>query len=162
MKSKFLLALLALPLAATSLSAASPRTFLRQAGMNDNSEIELGRLAERQGRSNLTREMGRMLQADHRASQAAAAPLLRRYRVPPPVALLPEARTEMRRLRNLSGRAFDRELARFNVTAHQKAIALFQAQVRTGDRETAAFARSQLPVLRHHLQMARDLLRQSR
>jgi putative membrane protein len=76
--------------------------------------------------------------------------------------VLPEARAEMRRLQRLRGRAFDREMATFNIAAHQKAINLFQMQARSGDRDTADFARAQLPVLRHHLQMSRDLLRMSR
>jgi putative membrane protein len=150
------------PLAATAAFAAPPQTFLRQAGLTDNSEIQLGALAQARGASPAAREAGRMLQADHRASQRAAAPLLARYRVRPPVGALPEARNEMRRLQSLRGRAFDRELASFNITAHQRAIAMFQAQARSGDRDTAAFAQAQLPVLRHHLQMARDLLRASR
>jgi putative membrane protein len=162
MNRKTLLALLIAPLAATGALAAPPQTFLRQAGLTDNSEIELGTLAERRGGSEMAREAGRMLQADHRASQQAAAPLLDRYRVRPPAGILPQARTEMRRLQGLRGRAFDRELATFNITAHTQAIAMFQAQARSGDRATAGFARDQLPVLRHHLQMARDLLRQSR
>jgi putative membrane protein len=162
MQTKITLALLAGALAATGAVAAPPQVFLRQAGMTDNSEIELGRLAENRGGSNMARQAGRMLQSDHRASQAAAAPLLRRYRVPPPTGVLPEARAEMRRLQRLSGRAFDRELASFNITAHQRAIAMFQAQARSGDRDTAAFARAQLPVLRRHLQMGRDLLHSAR
>ena len=149
-------------LAATSALAAPPATFLRQAGLTDNSEIQLGALAETRGASPAARDAGRMLQADHRASQAAAAPLLARYRLRPPVGVLPEARTEMRTLQRLRGRAFDLELARFNITAHQRAIAMFQAQARSGDRATADFARAQLPVLRHHLQMARDLQRSAR
>jgi putative membrane protein len=162
MKNKILLALLAAPLAATAAVAAPPSTFLRQAALTDNSEIELGALAQARGTSQLAREAGRVLQADHRASQRAAAPLMARYRVRPPTGVLPEARTEMRRLQRLNGRAFDRELATFNIAAHNRAIALFQAQARSGDRDTAAFARAQLPVLRHHLQMARDLQRQTR
>ena len=162
MKYKTLLTLVLTPLAAGAAFAAPPQTFLRQAGLTDNSEIELGALAEARGASQAAREAGRMLQADHRASQRAAAPLLARYRVRPPAGVLPEARAEMRRLQRLSGTAFDRELATFNIAAHQRAIALFQAQSRSGDRPTAAFARAQLPVLRHHLQMARDLLRMSR
>jgi len=162
MKYKTLLAVALAPLAATAAFAAPPQTFLRQAGLTDNSEIQIGALAQRRGASPAARQAGRMLQADHRASQRAAAPLLARYRLRPPVGVLPEARTELRRLQNLSGRAFDRELATFNIAAHSRAIALFQAQVRTGDRPTAAFARAQLPKLRHHLQMARDLLRASR
>ncbi|HEX9948246.1 MAG TPA: DUF4142 domain-containing protein [Allosphingosinicella sp.] len=162
MKYKSLLALVIAPLAASAALSAPPQTFLRQAALNDNSEIQLGALAEARGASPATRDAGRRLQADHRASQAAAAPLMARYRVRPPVGVLPEARIEMRRLQRLSGRAFDREVAAFNVASHQRAIAMFQMQARTGDRETAAFARAQLPVLRHHLQMARQLLRATR
>ena len=162
MKYKMLLALAVAPLAATAALSAPPQTFLRQAALSDNSEIQVGQLAQARGSSPAAREAGRMLQADHRASQQAAAPLMARYRVRPPVGVLPEARVAMRRLQTLRGRAFDRELATFNIAAHQRAIALFQAQARTGDRDTAAFARAQLPVLRHHLQMARDLLRQTR
>jgi putative membrane protein len=162
MKYKTLLTLVLAPLAATAAFSAPPQTFLRQAALNDNSEIQLGALAEQRGTSQATRDAGRRLQADHRASQAAAAPLMARYRVRPPAGVLPEARMEMRRLQRLTGIAFDREMAAFNVAAHQRAIAMFQAQARSGDRDTAAFARQQLPVLRHHLQMARDLLRATR
>jgi putative membrane protein len=159
MKHKILIAMMLAPLAATAAVAAPPRVFLADAGKGDNSEIELGRLAEQRGGSDAARDAGRMLQRDHGASKRAAAPLRRRYRVPAPVGVKPEARAEMRRLQGLRGRAFDAEFARFSVTEHQKDIAKFEAQARTGDRATAAFARAQLPVLRHHLQMARDLLR---
>jgi putative membrane protein len=162
MNYKTLLTLMLAPLAATAALSAPPQTFLRQAALTDNSEIQLGALAEQRGSSEAARDAGRRLQADHRASQARSAPLMARYRLRPPAGVLPEARAEMRRLQRLSGRAFDRELATFNVSAHQRAIALFQAQARSGDRDTAAFAREQLPVLRHHLQMARDLLRATR
>ena len=162
MKAKLSLTLLAGAFVATSALAAPPRLFLRDAGMGDNSEIELGRLAEQRGASPAAKDAGRMLQRDHSASKEAAAPLLRRFNVPPPAGVKPEARAEMRRLQGLRGRAFDAEFARFSVAEHQKDIAKFQAQARTGDRDTAAYARSQLPVLRHHLQMARDLLRRAR
>src|SRR3954449_7655893 len=127
MKARYMLALVA-GFAAASAFAAPPRVFLLDAGRTDSSEIALGQLAESRGGSDAARDLGRMLQTDHRASQAAAAPLLRRYRLRAPVGTLPQARTEMRRLQRLSGRAFDRELASFNITAHSQAIALFQAQ----------------------------------
>ena len=162
MKAKLTLALLAGAFAGTAALAAPPRLFLMDAGKGDNSEIALGRLAEQRGASPAAKDAGRMLQRDHSASKDAAAPLLRKFRMPPPVGVKPDARAEMRRLERLSGRAFDAEFARFSVMEHQKDIAKFQAQARTGDRDTATFARSQLPVLRHHLQMARELLRRAR
>jgi putative membrane protein len=161
MKARYLLALAA-SMGTTAAVGAPPRVFLADAGRGDNSEIALGRLAEQRGGSDAARDAGRMLQRDHSASKEAAAPLLRRFHMPPPVGVNADARAEMRRLQGLRGRGFDAEFARFSVAEHQKDIAKFQAQARTGDRDTAAFARAQLPVLRHHLQMARDLLRSAR
>lgn len=161
MKARYLLAFAA-SMAATAAVAAPPRAFLTDAGKGDNSEIELGRLAEQRGGSDAARDAGRMLQRDHGASKEAAAPLLRRLHMQPPAGVNPDARAEMRRLQGLRGHAFDAEFARFAVAEHRKDIAKFAAQARTGDRDTAAFARSQLPVLRHHLQMAQALLRSGR
>jgi putative membrane protein len=40
---------------------------------------------------------------------------------------------------------------------HQKDISDFEKQARSGDRQTAALARAQLPVLRKHLRIAQSL-----
>lgn len=40
---------------------------------------------------------------------------------------------------------------------HRKDIAKFSAQARTGDRLTARYAAATVPVMQHHLDMARSL-----
>jgi predicted outer membrane protein len=42
------------------------------------------------------------------------------------------------------------------VTSHEQAVARFETQAGSG-RETAALANEALPIVRHHLDMARDL-----
>jgi putative membrane protein len=74
-----------------------------------------------------------------------------------PSSMMPEARSEQRKLERLRGRAFDREVRRYMINDHEKDIAKFEAQARSGDRRTAALAREQLPVLRKHLRIAESL-----
>jgi putative membrane protein len=159
MKRTTLFALVAVPLAATAALAAPPGVFLRQAGMGDNTEIQAGSVAERNSRSEAVRDYARKLQRDHRHSSEMAMPLMRRNGVTPPAGILPEDRAAMRRLERTRGRDFDRAFAQQMVVDHQKMIAKFEAQARSGDRETAQFARAQLPVLRDHLRDARRLAR---
>jgi putative membrane protein len=71
--------------------------------------------------------------------------------------MMPEARAEQSKLMHLRGRAFDREVRRYMINDHQKDIAKFEAQARSGDRQTASLARMQLPVLRKHLRIAESL-----
>jgi predicted outer membrane protein len=71
--------------------------------------------------------------------------------------MMPEARSEMRKLERLRGGAFDREVRRYMINDHHKDIATFQTQVRSGDRRTAALARAQLPTLEKHLRLAESI-----
>lgn len=64
----------------------------------------------------------------------------------------------MERMSKLSGADFDREYIKMEVKEHQKTIALFEKQSRSGrDAELKAFAAKTLPTLREHYQLARDL-----
>ena len=62
------------------------------------------------------------------------------------------------RLGNLSGENFDREWANAMVDGHQKVIAKFEQEARSGrDTQVKSWAAKTLPTLREHLQHARDL-----
>jgi hypothetical protein len=43
------------------------------------------------------------------------------------------------------------------INDHLKDIAAFRAQVRSGDRATAGYAAATVPVMQHHLAMARAI-----
>jgi putative membrane protein len=141
----------------TSATAAPAAKFLSDAIKGDNSETRLGALIAQRGQSAAVRSFGRTLESDHSTARVQAAAVARRMGVPAPSAMMPEARAEQSKLMHLRGRAFDREVRRYMINDHQKDIAKFEAQARSGDRQTASLARMQLPVLRKHLRIAESL-----
>jgi putative membrane protein len=144
-------------LVSSAAGAAPASKFLHDAIQGDNSEIRLGQLIASRGASGDVRSFGSTLQSDHGTARAQAAALARRMHVSVPTAIMPEARSEYARLQRLHGRAFDREVRQYMVRDHRKDIAKFEAQARSGDRQTANLARAQLPVLRKHLRIAESL-----
>lgn len=146
-------------LTSTVALAAPPRSFLDDAIKGDNSEMALGRVIAARGYSAQVRRFGSTLIRDHTHARAQAAAVARSYGMRPPTSMMPEARSEMRLLTRLHGRAFDREVRRYMIDDHRKDIAAFQEQVRTGDRRTAHLARAQLPTLRKHLRIAESIRR---
>ena len=138
--------------------AKPDRAFLKDALQGDNSEMTLGRLAARRGVSPGVREFGRMLAMDHAKARAEAAAVARRAGAPVTSAMAPEAIAERRKLQRLSGRAFDREFARYMVDDHRKDIREFEEQA-AGHGPTARLAEATLPALRKHLETAQSLTR---
>lgn len=144
-------------LTSTVALAAPPRSFLDDAIKGDNSEIALGRLIADQGQSAEVRRFGRVLYTDHSTARGQAVAVARELGMRPPTAMMAEARSERRKLEHMHGRAFDMEVRRYMINDHEKDIATFETQARTGDRRTAALARAQLPTLRKHLRIARSI-----
>jgi putative membrane protein len=146
-------------LTSTAALSAPPRAFLDDAIKGDNSEIALGRLIAARGYSAQVRSFGNTLTRDHSTARGQAVAVARQMGVRPPTAMMAEARAEQRKLERLRGRGFDMEVRRYMINDHQKDIAKFEAQVRSGDRRTAALARAQLPTLRKHLRIAESIRR---
>jgi putative membrane protein len=159
MKRSLLLALIVTPLAATSALALPAASFLKSAAQGDQSEVTLGNLAAQRGASSGVRDYGRKLAADHGAHLTEVQALAGRMRVRLPGGMKPDARTTYRHLQTMRGRAFDRMFVQHMVADHRTDIAAYQAQARTGDRQTAALARETLPTLREHLRIAEGLSR---
>ena len=145
--------------AAPALAAPDARDahFIKQAVMGDTGEIEMGRMAERKGASPAVRAFGRRLVSDHTKSRRQAEMVARRMGVNAPEVAAPEARETARKLAGLSGREFDRQAAQAAVEDHQKDIAEFREEARTGHGPAAEHARKTLPTLQAHLDMAQKL-----
>lgn len=146
-------------LAAAPAIAAPPAHFLKDAIQGDYSESTLGRLIQARGASAEVRNFGAMLTRDHTKGLGQAEAVARREHLSIRPAMAPEARAELYRLRRLSGVSFDREVRRYMIHDHQKDIAEFRDQARTGDRATAALATATLPVLEKHLATAESIRR---
>lgn len=151
------LALAASTLAASPASAASPREFLMDASRGDASEVMLGQMIAQRAMAPRVRQYGMMLMRDHSKGLREAQMMAARLHVRASGEPMPEAREEARRLRTLRGRAFDAEVKRYMIEDHEKDIRKFESQTHETDSATSAFASRTLPVLQHHLEVARSL-----
>ena len=151
------LILVAASLTSAAAFAAPPRSFLSDAIKGDNSEATLGRVIAARGYSAQVKSFGATLTRDHSNARVQAAAVARSFGMVPSRAMMPEARSEMRKLERMRGPAFDREVRRYMIDDHRKDIATFKAQARNGERRTASLARAQLPVLRKHLRLAESI-----
>jgi len=77
-------------------------------------------------------------------------------------AMSPKDGDQLRRLKELQGREFDREyVAQIGVAAHQDAVGAFQkAADSASDNQVKTFAQAKLPVLRDHLKDAQQLAKE--
>jgi len=142
---------------AVTSSGAIDTAFVTEAMKGDNSEVALGNLAEQKGSSSGVKDLGKMLVTDHGAHKQVVAALAQKANIPVTNDLNDEAKAEQKKLDGLSGAAFDKEFVRATVEDHQKDIAKYEQEAKSGDAQSAAMAKQTLPTLRKHLQAAQAL-----
>jgi putative membrane protein len=119
-------------------------------------EVELGRLAEERATSPQVKEFARTMVADH--SQAAEE--LRAIARSENIELdldQDSVRDERERLAKLSGAEFDREYMEKMVDDHEKAVNDLERHVDSDHPQLRQFASSKLPVVRQHLNQAKQI-----
>jgi putative membrane protein len=147
--------------ATTNSSRLGPATeldFLREASMGGLMEVTLGRMARERAASPDVRQFGQRMIDDHTRANADLMTLARSTGVNPPKTLDAEHQQMVDRVSGLIGEAFDREYMRMMVQDHIKDVSQFERQAaNAGNAEISLFAQRTLPVLRQHLEMARDI-----
>ena len=136
--------------------APSDAGFTQDAMSSSAAEVELARIAFVRAQSSDVRAFARQMLIDHRemAITLDNFALTRGYVIPWQIP--PEAASAIDRLRTIDTASFDRAYMDEMVTAHEDAVAKLETQAASG-RETASIANDSLPIVRHHLEMARDL-----
>ena len=142
---------------AANTGGAIDSAFLTEAMKGDNSEVALGKIAQTKGSTQGVKDLGTMLVNDHGAHKQQVAALAQQAGVAVTDDVMDEAKTLMTKLNGLSGSAFDKAFVDAAVEDHQKDIAKYEAQAKSGDPQTAALANQTLPTLRKHLDTAQSL-----
>ena len=152
----------ALLMATTSASfAMTDQAFLKKAIEGDNSEVQLGLLAEKNAATPEGKAFGATLEGDHGKARIEAVKLADQMGMTAPSAATPEAMQEMEKLKQMHGPAFDKEFADYMVKDHKKDIADFKEEAESGDGPVARMARMSIPTLQKHLDMAQTLANNS-
>jgi putative membrane protein len=157
MKSQFLALMLILPVAA--FAAANPdASFFKNAAEAGIFEVDAGHMAQEKGNSQQVKDFGSMMVKDHTAANDKLQSIASSKTITLPTsASVAEMATEAK-LKVLSGDTFDKSYVKSQVTAHQKAIALFRKEATSGrDADAKAFASASLPMLHSHLKAATSI-----
>jgi putative membrane protein len=137
---------------------SSDQKFALEAAMGGMAEVEMGRLAVQHGSSAAVKQFGQRMVDDHSQANSELMQLASTKGITLPTGLDAKHQSEIAKMSQLSGAAFDRAYSKEMVKDHEKDVALFQKQsMRGADSDLKSLAAKTLPTLQEHLQMARAL-----
>lgn len=132
--------------------------FMNNAAPGNMAEVELGKLAVKQGMSKDVKQFGQKMIDDHTKAGQELMRVAEQKKVMLPPDVLPGHKEAMAKLSKLTGAEFDREYVKAMVEDHEKDVAAFDNAAKTGvDADVKAFATKTLPTLQMHLQMIKDI-----
>lgn len=138
--------------------SAQDEKFVKMASASDLAEINTSRQASTQAASPEVRQFAAKMLADHTKSSQELAAIANKKKIRPAEAMEKKHEAMWRKLLNLKGPDFDRAYMKGQVMAHEAAVDLFETQSKEGqDKELKAFAKKTLPIIQHHLEMAKAL-----
>lgn len=140
-------------------SLPSPKEFIAQASATGTAKLEAAKAALRTSRSEDVRDFAQQVIDDHGKADSDLKSLARDKRLPEPeAAAAMEAEVPTSNLQEGREDGFDATYAREQVAVSEQAVDLFAVTAdQEPDPDIQGFARNNLPVLKRHLQMAREL-----
>jgi len=141
---------------ATPSLSTTDASFLNAIGKAGIAETELGRLAQSHATRRDVRDFGAAMIDDHTKAGNELAVLAQSKRMTPPSDMDLNHKAIYDRLSSTSGAEFDRAYMEAQVQDHTAAVSAFQDEITNGsDADVKAFAQKYLPIVQHHLEMAR-------
>lgn len=132
--------------------------FMNDAAPGGMAEIELGKMAAKQGASNEVKQFGQKMVEDHTKAGDELKQLAAQKKVMLPPDVMPAHKQLMEKLSKLSGADFDKEYVKAMVEAHEKDVAAFENVSKTAaDADVKAFTTKTLPTLKMHFEMIKAM-----
>jgi len=150
-------AALVMLLASPALAADNAsQTFLKKAIEGNFAEIEMGKLAQQNGRNDSVKQYGQMLSDDHSAANQKAIDVARSMGVSPPDGPSARQKADYDKMAKMTGDQFDRDFARHMVADHEKDIADYKKEAKQADA-AGDYAKGQIDILQKHFEAAKSL-----
>ncbi|HEY8934192.1 MAG TPA: DUF4142 domain-containing protein [Cyclobacteriaceae bacterium] len=119
-------------------------------------EVELGKLAQSNGSSDKVKMFGEMMVTDHSKANDELKALASQKNISLPTALSDKSRKTYNDLAEKKGKDFDEAYTDLMVKDHKKDIDEFKKEADKGkDSDLKTWAAGKVPVLEHHLEMAK-------
>ena len=139
-------------------STSADATFLKKLAEGDLAELDAGRLASQKSTNEGIKEFGQEMIKDHSKNESELKDLAASHGVEVPATIDAAHAAQKSKLENASTAEFNSEYIKAQVSDHEKALALLQREISNGqDPAVKDFAQKTLPVVRHHLEMAKQL-----
>src|SRR4051794_7296843 len=136
---------------------------LQSSIQGDRFEIAGGKLAQAKGATPEAKALGARLVKDHTKSLAEAVTVAKRLKISVPKTPTPVQEWELQMTGALAGAAFDVAYAGLEVQDHKMDIEDNKTEAKEGlNARVRALAREDLPTLRQHLALSRQLLAMGR
>lgn len=143
----------ALAFVAFSAQAADDKDFVKDAAKGNQFEVQAGQLAEQQGKSDMVKQLGQQISADHKKANEQLQQVASQKNLEAPKE--PANKGDLEELAGLQGDEFDRKYVELMVEDHKKDIEKYQKQAEESkDPEVRKYAEENIAVLRKHLQMS--------
>jgi putative membrane protein len=140
-------------------SAANDASFVKQAAEGGMLEVAKGKLAAQKASHDAVKQFGQKMVDDHTKAGDELKSIASGKSISlPGDTPTPPMQALLAKMEKLEGAAFDRAYVDDQIRDHEKTVALFEREAKTGkDAELKAFAEKTLPTLKEHLAMVRDL-----
>ncbi len=116
------------PTPGASAAMMKDKIFLRKAAQGGMAEVQLGRLAAKQGTSVDVRKFGQKMIDDHQHLDTSLQPFMEELGVATPRQLNKEDQAEYEKLKGMSGDDFDREYLRYMRADHHQDLSVFREE----------------------------------
>lgn len=135
--------------------------FVVKAAENNMAQIQLGQLAQQNGRTAHVKELGKTMENAHTSSQRDLSALANSKKISIPTATTNNTRKAYDDLRQKTGDDFDKAYTRMMVSDHKDAISSFEKAAKDSeDSEIKNWATATLPGLRRHLDRTIEVQKQ--
>jgi putative membrane protein len=132
-------------------------SFIKEAAQGGLAEVQMGKLAAEKGQNQEIKQLGQRLEQDHSKANQELTQLAQTKGVTLPSEPPRKEERMADKLQDKTGADFDKAFAEHAIKDHEKDITKFEKALRDcKDSDLRAFIEKTLPVLRQHLQMARN------
>jgi putative membrane protein len=143
---------------ASGTMAGADGMFAKEAAIGGMAEVEMGQLAATKAQSPDVKQFGQRMVDDHGKANNELKSLASQKNWTLPTELDQKHKATRDKLEKLSGPAFDRAYMTEMVADHNKDVAAFGRESKTGkDAELKAWAAKTLPTLQEHQKMAKEI-----
>lgn len=142
----------------TDVQKIDTKTFVPNAAQSDMFEIKAAELAMSRSKTDGIKMFAEEMKKAHTETTGKLMPLAKSAGVEPPTKMDDDHEAMLKSLADAKDEDFDKAYIDGQVSAHEKAVALFQTYSTTGDNEPLmAFAKETAPTIQIHLDHAKML-----